>query len=348
MVMNLFITADRIGTPTGGGVVTLHEKNALASLDETIWLDNTIIPSDQNDPFSFDLAARNKVEELQKKYAFKLAHFYAGTFSKTIELLKSKGTKITYTCAAHDLKTSIAEHVSLLGHYPYKHMQDPEILSKYVQGYKLANLIICPSSMSASVMKGYGCKSIKVIPHGTEIPTSIAPMPQKFVVGYLGSIGIDKGLIYLLKAWELLNLSNSFLNIAGKDSTNLLPQIRSLKGNGHFKLQGFVPSSSTFYNECSVYVQPSVTEGFGIEVLEAMAHGRPVIVSDGAGAADLVDGRWGFVVPKKNPEAIAEKIRWLWKNKVDRALMGQGAAHKAKEFAWNEIESKYCEAWKYV
>jgi len=227
-------------------------------------------------------------------------------------------------------------------------MQDPEILSKYIQGHKQANLIICPSSMSANVMKGYGCKSVKVIPHGTEIPASIASFPQKFVVGYLGSIGIDKGLVYLLKAWELLNLQNSFLNIAGRDSTNLLPQIRSLKGNGHFKLQGFVLSSSAFYNECSVYVQPSVTEGFGIEVLEVMAHGRPVIVSDGAGASDLVDGRWGFVVPKKNPEAIAEKIRWLWKNKIDRVRMGQGAAHKAKEFAWNEIESKYREAWKHV
>lgn len=346
--MNLFITADQIGTPSGGGVVTKNEKEAFVSLGETIWIDNTIIRANQADPFAFDLALRSKIEELQKQYKFHLAHFYAGTFSKTIELLKSLGTKISYTAAAHDLGLSISEHISILGHYPFKHMQDPEIFSRYIQGHKEADVVICPSNMSAKVMRGYGCKNVKVIPHGTEIPNTISPLPQKFIVGYLGAIGVDKGVLYLLKAWDSIGLHNSILNIAGRESLGLLQHIRGLEG-GHFKIQGFVSSPSDFYNECSIYVQPSVTEGFGIEVLEAMAHGRPVIVSDGAGAADIVDNwRNGFIVNKKNPEEIAEKIKWFWKNKRIIQIMGRSAAEKAKQYSWEKIKALYCETWKNV
>ncbi|MBA7653880.1 Sucrose synthase [subsurface metagenome] len=109
---------------------------------------------------------------------------------------------------------------------------------------------------------------------------------------------------------------------------------------------GRVPNVSDVYNACSVYVQPSVVEGFGIEVLEAMAHGRPVIASEGAGASDLVDDSIGFVVPIRSPEAIAERLNLL-KSMPHYGLMqmGQRARRKAKNYTWEKIRKRYAKLW---
>ena len=79
--------------------------------------------------------------------------------------------------------------------------------------------------------------------------------------------------------------------------------------------QEHVDNVGKMYNSCSVYVQPSVTEGFGIPVLEAMAYARPVIVTEGAGVYELVDdGKEGFVVPIRNPDVIKESRKILVEN----------------------------------
>jgi glycosyltransferase involved in cell wall biosynthesis len=110
---------------------------------------------------------------------------------------------------------------------------------------------------------------------------------------------------------------------------------------------GWVEKPANLFSRCSVLVAPSVTEGFGICVLEAMAHGRPVIVSEGAGAADVVDDDVnGFVVPRRNPDAIADRIMQL-KNSPDLALeMGLQAREKAMQYTWDKIIPQYQAIWK--
>jgi glycosyltransferase involved in cell wall biosynthesis len=96
------------------------------------------------------------------------------------------------------------------------------------------------------------------------------------------------------------------------------------------------------YDECSVYVQPSVTESFGIPVLEAMAHSRPVIVTNGAGVSELVeDGKEGFVVPIRSASAIAEKIQYFFENPQEIKRMGRNARAKAEKYTWARVENKY-------
>jgi glycosyltransferase involved in cell wall biosynthesis len=110
---------------------------------------------------------------------------------------------------------------------------------------------------------------------------------------------------------------------------------------------GWVEKPSNLFSRCSVLVAPSVTEGFGICVLEAMAHGRPVIVSEGAGAADVVRNCTdGYVVPRRDPDAIADCIQILKNDPALAASMGLNARERAMEYTWDKIIPQYQALWK--
>lgn len=326
-----YFTADRIATNTGGGIVTKHELEALAIMGETMLWN----PEAKADPFDTERSIiHNQLPELQ------LAHFYSGTFPDTVRYLKSKGTKISYTAAAHDIDLSKAEFEKLGIPYDLPHITNPDLWQKYLQCYLMADVVICPSVHSKQVMEKFGCKNVVVVPHGCHMMKA-KPYPKTFTIGYLGQTGPDKGLIYLIEAWSKLNYKDAVFNIAGSQSISLLPLIRHFK-HGNYNIMGFVKNIEEFYNSITTYVQPSVTEGFGIEILEALATGRPVIASNGAGAADCV-GECGFVIEKKNVQALMDSIDSIKKQSLD---VRQICQKQALNYTWDKVKQSYINVWK--
>jgi glycosyltransferase involved in cell wall biosynthesis len=347
---NLFGTADFIGTETGGGVVTRFESQALRELGDMLTLDAATINPAQykfpNSPYVQDYIADAIVLQMLKD-KIDIAHFYSGMFSKTIHRLQRAGTKVTQTIAAHDSKLSREEFHRWGIAYDFPHLTEPVLWMTYIEGQLMADRVICPSTASKKIVERYGVTRAVVIPHGITPPLQTTPIPDEFHVGYLGQIGPDKGLIYLLEAWSKLNLVGNRLLMAGRDVIQLTNVRSSLCHKGEVEFLGFVENVSELYSRCSVYVQPSVTEGFGIEVLEAMAHGRPVIVSEGAGAADVVtEGEDGFVVPIRDPDAICDRIAKL-KNDPDLVRkMGAMAREKSLQYTWDRIVPQYQKLWR--
>lgn len=344
--MNVYLTQDRIGSANSGGSVTYHEYRALESLgDKTLPVDSGIV---QGAPDPLESDARYAAA-LSGKEVPVLAHLYAGCFSRTVSMLRRGGAKVSYTAAAHDIDASRQEYESLGIPFNYPHLTVPELWSRYVSGYKEADLVICPSENSAALMRSYGCTNVTVIPHGCEIPAKVHPLPKTFTVGYLGQAGPDKGLRYLFEAWKKLNLKDATLLIAGNNIEQALPLWRQF-GGGNVEFTGFVKDVSAFYNRISAYVQPSVTEGFGMEVLEAAAHGRSVIVSEGAGAVDLVayeDDLFDGIVPPRDSHAIAEKIAEL-RSMSPETLEEEGLGFRniSDPYAWATIRNRYHYQWE--
>jgi glycosyltransferase involved in cell wall biosynthesis len=341
--MNLFVTSDKIGSETGGGSVTANELSAFKELDEV----DILNPEPNPDPFQTDLFALNHYKKINKRY--KLAHFYAGTYSKLIDQLKQDKTLISYTCAAHDIELSKQAHADLGIPYNYPHMTDPVLLNNYLKGYRDADLVIVPSTHSKDVVIKQGCKNVNIIPHGCNLPHEIKPISNKFVVGYLGWVcGADKGVIWLLKAWAKLKYKDALLILAGRDSTSdyTINFIRE-HGGGSIHLAGWLKSSSELFNKCSVYVQPSTTEAYGIEVIEALSHGRPVICSDGVGAADAISpGKTGVVVPKRDANKLAEAID-CYKSNPELVKKSGGIAKQASWHCdWSLIRDMYIKTWR--
>ena len=80
---------------------------------------------------------------------------------------------------------------------------------------------------------------------------------------------------------------------------------------------GSVPRTTLFnaYEDADVLVFPTLSDGFGMVVAEAMAHGLPVITTDQAGAAVLVTADNGLIVPAADPKSLADALRWCLDNR---------------------------------
>lgn len=355
----LFISTD-LHTGTSGDIVASKELEAIQQLakeknEQVIifgYKDIHPVPNKLDDfPFFIDALTLHKLASTDLT-GITLAHFYGGCYPQTIKYLKSKSIKMTYTCVMHNREISIKEHEYLFGEnsFPYKHIKDRQLYQLYVvDSIKNIDIVITPGNAPKQSLLEEGAEKVEIIPHGCNIPENnkIKPLPKEFRIGYLGAYGPDKGIRYLINAWESLNYQESTLIFAGTKSESLEPFIRRFTPHARYHLTGFISYVEDFYNYISIYIQPSATEGFGMETIEAMSYGRPVIVSSGAGSADCVaNGENGFVVPGRNAEAIAEKIKYFKNHPEEIERMGKNARQKSFNYSWDNVKQRYINTWK--
>jgi len=116
-----------------------------------------------------------------------------------------------------------------------------------------------------------------------------------------------------------------------------------------FTYRGTVPHAKLVheFRQADVVVLPSIEDGFSYVPLEAMASGVPVIVSVNAGASELVEeGRTGFVVPIRKPEAIAAAIEVLYRDPERRRSMGTAASESMRRsHSWENYAERLMAAY---
>jgi glycosyltransferase involved in cell wall biosynthesis len=353
-LMSIYCTPDNIGTETGSGSVTRFESETLSQLGFVYPISRKTINPDiyklPKEPFAFDYIADSLISGLPLNM-YKLAHFYSGSFSKSVQRLKNAGLKVSYSVDAHDSKLSREEFEACGWEYNFPHMLHQNLLKSYLEGYLNSDVVICSSTPGEKIMKEFGCKNTVVIPHG--IPSArfagVKPLEEieEVHVGYLGQPGPDKGIRYLTKAWKKVGVNTSRLRIAGRGTQVIFDSLLRQEGTEGIDVYGEVPDVKPYYEGLSIYVQPSVTEGFGLEVLEAMACGRPVIVTEGVGAKDVVtDGLDGFIVPIRDPDSLANRIAYLLENKELRIEMGKAAKRKAEKYSWDNLQPRLLQVWR--
>jgi glycosyltransferase involved in cell wall biosynthesis len=195
---------------------------------------------------------------------------------------------------------------------------DPRVIANEQREYELASLITVPSefarqsflTMGTSESKvakiRYGARLDRFRPHGT-------PDRDKFSVLFVGEISLRKGFPYLLEAFQMLKHPRKELIVIGAMSREIASLLKGRDTTG-MQVIGSVPNADLphYYSKANVTVLPSVEEGFGMVLGEAMACGCPVIASENTGAADLfTNGVEGYIVPIRDSGAIAEKLTRL-------------------------------------
>jgi glycosyltransferase involved in cell wall biosynthesis len=184
--------------------------------------------------------------------------------------------------------------------------------------------------------RGYAGKVEVVLPgvdHTFFTPPAESNVSPVFRVCYAGRVELAKGLGYLLQAWKRLALPQAELVLMGEVKPDTRAMLEGLKS---VRLTGFLTPQELAerYRESDIFIFPSVSEGFGLVLLEAMACGLPVIAVEGTGADHCVsDGKEGFVVPVRDAERLAESILWCYQHREETRAMGRAArARIEREF----------------
>lgn len=145
-----------------------------------------------------------------------------------------------------------------------------------------------------------------------------------------------KGQTYLLQAWPsvLKREPRALLLLAGDglDETPLRTRAAALGLAGSVKFLGFRQDIASLIACAEVLVLPSLNEGFGMVLVEAMAMGKPVVASAVGGVPEVVlDGRTGLLVPPANPEALAAAILRLLDDPGAARRLGEAGRERARE-----------------
>ncbi|MEM4674946.1 MAG: glycosyltransferase family 4 protein, partial [Nitrososphaerota archaeon] len=164
------------------------------------------------------------------------------------------------------------------------------------------------------------------------------------LVLFVGGNMQRKGLQDLIKAAPLVvekHPSVKFL-IAGHDNNipKMLQMCRQLGVESHFKFLGWVPNEEVqkLYWEASVFVMPSLSEAFGVAILEAMASGTPVVATRVGGIPELVEHNVnGLLVEPNNYKALAEAILTVLENTDIAARLGQQGRITAQRFGLEQM-----------
>ena len=208
----------------------------------------------------------------------------------------------------------------------------------------LADHIVVPSAFVRNTLSGAKINaSISLVPYGAPVTTHFGeekPVTKdgKLKIIFVGSLTLRKGIAYLFRAIEMLGAQVELTVIGGRTT-----QCDAL--DRRLRLHRWIPSLShgevlKEIRRHDVMVFPSLFEGFGLVILEAMSCGVPVITTPNGAAPDIIhDGKDGFIVPIRDPEAIANRLEILLRDRDRLAAMARAGARTGRLHSWERYRS---------
>jgi glycosyltransferase involved in cell wall biosynthesis len=205
----------------------------------------------------------------------------------------------------------------------------------------LADLLVCNSSLTAQSHIAAGADPQRVISVPLAAPLAIAGIriaadqrTRPLRVIWAGPFSLRKGAHYLLEGWrELKAGAHAVLDVYGQQALSADIVSGSMEG---IRFHGSVPQPQLFaaFERSDVLVFPTLSDGFGLVVAEALAQGLPVITTDQAGAADLLTKESGIIVPAADSHALAKALQWCLDNRDRLQAMRGPALEVARNRQW--------------
>ncbi len=210
---------------------------------------------------------------------------------------------------------------------------------RQLREYDLADAILVPSHYSGRTFPPHLQSKLILAPLLGRAQAKGAVRLERntpFTVGVLGGHPLRKGYLYLLEAWRRLNLPNARLLIRSSSDFSAFPRLAELlKTTPNVELIEYIPNIAEFYGRCDLFVLPSMDDGFGMALFEAMANGVPAIATRNCGASELLtDGVDGLVIDAGSVDALAASIAALYEDEPRRqaiAVAGQATVERIAE-----------------
>lgn len=212
--------------------------------------------------------------------------------------------------------------------------------------WALADAVMVNSqwTLDALVKLGVPSEKIHIVPLAYEISGSEGDLPSgrgnpdsdAMRVLFLGQAILRKGIPDLLAAAKLLRGENVRIDIVG---TIGIADEFVVTAPSNVRFHGAVSRDRVreFYSRADVFVLPTLSDGFALTQLEAMSHGLPVITTPHCGRV-VTDGEDGFVVPARDPAALARAIQTLAEDPERREAMSEAARQTLSRFSLDRLD----------
>jgi glycosyltransferase involved in cell wall biosynthesis len=183
---------------------------------------------------------------------------------------------------------------------------------------------------------------VRVVHHGVR-PARATTVTREKIVLHVGAIQHRKNIARLVDAFERLD-SEWVLVLAGASgygAAEILEKIGAARSRDRIRLPGYVTPSELagWYARAMIFAFPSLDEGFGMPVLEAMAAGTPVIASNHSAIAEVA-GNAAWLVDPEDTEELGNALVELARDPVRREMLSGRGLQRAAQFTWAEAVEK--------
>jgi len=236
--------------------------------------------------------------------------------------------------------TSKQKNIPIIGvshNYSYKHL------------YKCDYILVLTDKLKEHLMQhGIDKKRLLSISNMTNVVHAYKAVPaykNPVIIGSFGRFVQKKGFIYLIEAIKLLNQTNHNVQLLlggdGPDKDALIQKTKELQLEEYIKFHGWVRDKDVFFQEIDLFCLPSTIEPFGIILLEAMEHSKPIIATKSGGPEEIIhDNIDGLLTKIESSQDLADKLSYAINNHAKAEQLAKSAHASLKENYDIKIVSK--------
>ncbi|HEY0786534.1 MAG TPA: glycosyltransferase family 4 protein [Acidobacteriaceae bacterium] len=218
--------------------------------------------------------------------------------------------------------------------------------ARLVEETRMTTRLLAASSFTRATLVENGIpeSAITVVPYGVD-STHFSPGERTPAAGeplqllFVGRINQRKGIKYLLEALRRFTSAEVQLEVCGRVVDDLA-LFAPFAGQVTVRPSVTADELLAAYRAADLFVFPSLGEGFGQVLLEALACGLPILSTTSTAAPDLIeDGVQGFIVAPRDAAALGDRIAWALTHRSELRAMAAAARVRAEAFPWDRFRA---------
>lgn len=303
----------------------------------------------------FEVFSQTALNELPSPFCNPSIVVFHEVYRSKYPALAASLTKLSipYIITPHGSLTAIAQQHNKLE----KALLNKLIFNRFIRNAKCVHFL---SEKEMANSRAFRCKQALIIPNGINIPKVKLKPKKQPIASFIGRLDIEvKGLDLLVKCIPLianeLRAIGACINIYGPERNGSFETLSQLITENHVSDLIFIKGPVTgraktqALLESQFYIQLSRTEGFPTSVLEALAHGLPIVVTEGTAWKDTANVKGIGIGTESNLEDIAHAIITLFKDDDLRNRMSAAALnYVACNYQWEQISEQQLSLYKKI
>ena len=270
---------------------------------------------------------------------FNTMHAWNSQATGAVELAKTMGIKVVIDRASTHInaQTKVLTEAYDKRGLAYRPLQ--KVIDRCLRDYELADKIVVPSqhAFQSFIDEGVDESKLVINPFGFDIPEDLKPVSQEkrdpFRVLFVGQVGVRKGVLDILEAWDEIKLEKAELIIVGGMEKKADRVFKRWFDRDDIFFTGFSTEVFEHMKHAHVFCFPSLEEGSALVTYEAMAHGLPMIVTAQAGSIAEY-GKSALFVPPGDPKAVGAAIKKLYQDPELSTAVGHLGRQRLEKYTW--------------